>query len=119
MKNTNHLHSLTVVLFTFFSFLFTSFDKERNILPNSVYQSGLFIVNEGSFGTPNGEISFFDRTTKTITNKLFETVNNRPLGGDVVQSMLIYQDKAYIVCNNSNKVEVTDANTFTSSVTIT
>jgi YVTN family beta-propeller protein len=92
----------------------TGCEKERDKGPAGEYEKGVFIINEGSFLNSNGEISYFNKNTKTITNKLFETVNNRPLGGDVVQSMLIFNNNAYIVCNNSNKIEIVDANTFES-----
>lgn len=88
--------------------------KERDTGPAGEYQKGVFIINEGSFTNSNGEISHLNKDNKTITNKLFETVNKRPLGGDVVQSMSIIANTGYIVCNNSNKIEIVDASTFES-----
>ncbi|BDS09680.1 DUF5074 domain-containing protein [Aureispira anguillae] len=75
------------------------------------YEEGVFTVNEGVFGQTSGTITHFNRTTKTTQTKIFKQVNQRDLG-DVVQSMCFYEDKAYIVVNNSNKIEVVDANTF-------
>jgi YVTN family beta-propeller protein len=103
----------SVILLTTFICI-TGCDKERDAVPAGEYSQGVFIVNEGSFPNPNGEISFFNKTTKTVTNQLFINVNNRPLGGNVVQSMHIFNDIGYIVCNNSNKIEVVDAHTFES-----
>jgi YVTN family beta-propeller protein len=88
--------------------------KDRDNGPAGEYERGVFIINEGSFNNSNGEISYFNKTSKSVTNKLFETVNNRPLGGDVVQSMSIIDNTGYIVCNNSNKIEVVNASTFES-----
>jgi YVTN family beta-propeller protein len=90
-------------------------------VPKGKYENGVFIVNEGNFSTPNGEISYYDRNTKSVTNKLYETVNNTSLLGDAIQSMIIHANKAYIVCSNSNpnKIEVVDGNTFQFIGTIT
>lgn len=77
------------------------------------YAQGVFITNEGNFGTPTGEVSFYDPTTRAVAPALFNTINKRPLG-DVVQSMSIVNHKGYVVANNSNKIEVVNANTFQS-----
>ncbi len=81
--------------------------------PQGQYSSGAFIINEGLFNNGNASISFFNRTTKEVIPNVFETENNRSLG-DVAQSLTIHEDKAYIVVNNSNKIEVVDAGTFKS-----
>ncbi|MDP4267780.1 MAG: hypothetical protein Q8880_10165, partial [Bacteroidota bacterium] len=77
------------------------------------YESGVFIANQGGYGKGNGSISYYDRSGKVVSD-VFQLVNNRPLG-DIVQSMSIYNGKAYIVVNNSGKVEVADAGTFSST----
>jgi YVTN family beta-propeller protein len=82
--------------------------------PTGAYSSGVFILNEGKFGSPTGSLSFYNRSTKTLTNDVFALENaNRPLG-DVFQSMTIANNKAYLVVNNSNKIEIADANTLKS-----
>ena len=82
------------------------------------YGVGVFIINQGQYGSGNGSISFFDRYYKTMQEDIFMKVNKRPLG-DVVQSLNLYNNSAYIVVNNSGKVEVADANTFRSTGVIT
>lgn len=82
------------------------------------YKSGVFVVNEGIFGQTSGTITHYDRSTGTATQKIFNQANNRDLG-DVVQSMTFHNDKAYIVVNNSNKIEVADAVTFEEKAQIT
>jgi len=74
---------------------------------------GAYISNEGAFGNSNGSVSYFDTDSAYMINHVFEAVNGRPLG-DVVQSVGIGGDKAYIVVNNSQKVEVVDLKSFTS-----
>ena len=74
------------------------------------YSTGVFIVNEGQYPSGAGTVSFFNRSTKALSNDIFQTVNGRPLG-DEAQSMTIYSGKGYIVVNNAQCVEVVTAAT--------
>ncbi|MCX2738455.1 DUF5074 domain-containing protein [Pontibacter anaerobius] len=76
-------------------------------------QKGVFILNEGNYGTPNGSISFLsDSAGHTAIYNIFSKANaSRPLG-DVVTDLDLVGDRAYITVNNSNKVEVVNAYTF-------
>lgn len=82
------------------------------------YSSGIFITNEGSFGSGNGSISYYNSSANTVKNSIFSFENKRPLG-DVVQSITKVGDKAYICVNGSNKVEVVNAANFKEIATIT
>ncbi len=82
------------------------------------YAEGVLISNEGAFGAGNGSISYFDTDKNTITNELFKTVNNIPLG-DVVQSVYRGEKYTYVCVNASNKVEVINSKTFETVATIT
>lgn len=81
------------------------------------FGGGVFILNEGNFRGGNGSLSFYSYDSLKIYNDLFYTVNGRPLG-DVPNSIIIYADKAYIVVNNSGKIEVIDKATLESKATI-
>jgi YVTN family beta-propeller protein len=78
---------------------------------------GLFILNEGNYMGGNGSLSFYSYDSTKIYNDLFQTVNGRPLG-DVPFSMVIKDDRAYIVVNNSGKIEVINSSTLQSVTTI-
>jgi hypothetical protein len=84
---------------------------------NYTLSGGVFIVNEGNFRGGNGSLSFYSYDSSKISNDLFYSVNGRPLG-DVPYSMTIYEDKGYIVVNNSGKIEVIDPTTLVSRSTI-
>lgn len=86
--------------------------------PSTVYDNGVFITNEGPFGSGSGTVSFYSRTNAVVYNDIFEAKNSFPLG-NIVQSMSIFNGKGYIVVNNSGKIEVVDANSFASNGTIT
>lgn len=68
------------------------------------YEDGYFVTNEGNFGTGNGSISFVDEYG-AVENDVFASINSFALG-DVVQSMNIINDNAYILVNGSSKIEV-------------
>lgn len=82
------------------------------------YANGILIGNEGNFGSPNADVSYWDSETMQVTNEVYETVNNENLG-DVLQNIGIYGDKAYLVLNNSNKIVVVDRETFVKETVVT
>lgn len=84
--------------------------------PSGAFSSGVLIVNEGNFTEEDGSISFYDG--ESVSQGAFQTVNDLPTLGSVVQSMTVSDDYAYIVVNNSNKVEVVERYTFESVTTI-
>lgn len=77
----------------------------------------IFVVNEGQFNASNSSITAVNRQEGVIWNNIFEMVNGFRLG-DVCQSMTMHNDRAYIVVNNSSKIEVADATTLESVGTI-
>ncbi|MGQ0827812.1 MAG: DUF5074 domain-containing protein [Bacteroidota bacterium] len=79
---------------------------------------GVYITNEGNFQFGNAKISYYDFESGVSTEDLFKPANNRPLG-DVCQSMCFFNRKAYLIINNSNKIEVVDPKSFVVSSTIT
>ncbi len=89
-------------------------DPEESLIAGNV----VFIINEGNFMWGNGSISYFSYDSTEIFNNVFETINERPLG-DVPNSMVISEDYAYIVVNNSGKIEVVRKNSLKSVATIT
>ena len=96
-------------------------DPEPEPTPGSVvtsYNYGVFITNEGPFGSGTGTISFYNPASGVVSNDIFEAKNGFPLG-NIVQSMEIYNNAAYIVVNNAGKVEVANGTTFESAGSIT
>ena len=89
-------------------------DPEESVIAGN----GVFIVNEGNFTWGNGSVSYFSYDSAKIVNDVFQTINERPLG-DIPNAMDIWEDHAYIVVNNSGKVEVVKKNSLKSVATIT
>ncbi len=101
-----------ILLFTF------SCKKPNEDVPVIELQDNrVFVINEGPFQSGTGSLSIINRDSLTVQNNVFEKINNRPLG-NLVQSMEVFEDKAYIVVNNANRVEIADAESLLSLGTI-
>ena len=71
------------------------------------YASGIFITNEGMFSSGSGTLGWYDPDKKQYHEGVFSAANGFELGS-VVQSVARYNGRAYIVVNNSGRVEVMD-----------
>ena len=80
-------------------------------------QDGFFVVNEGAFGNSNASLSFFDRENGVMNNNIFNATNGFDLG-DQAQSMTLFDTLAFVVVQNSGKIEVMHRQTFESLATI-
>ncbi|MEZ4972737.1 MAG: hypothetical protein R2820_05475 [Cyclobacteriaceae bacterium] len=81
-------------------------------------EEGFFILNEGGFPNENASLSFYDREINQVTNNMFATANGRQLGIQA-QSLTVFEGKAYIIVQGSAKIEVIDADDYSSIATIT
>lgn len=80
---------------------------EAMLLPSKVlFANGghAFVLNEGSWGGNNADISLYNTSSGTITNSHFSNSNGRGLG-DVAQDAIIYGSKMYIAVSFSNSIE--------------
>jgi hypothetical protein len=86
--------------------------------PSPLYQTGVFIINEGPFGSGTGTVSYYDRDADVLKNDIYGTENSGAVIGNILQSMSINGDKAYLMANNANKMVVVDTKTFKTSATL-
>lgn len=77
----------------------------------------VWVINEGNFTRGNASLDIYDADNESLSSNVFQQINNSLLG-DVFQSAAIFQDRAYLVINNSNKIEVVDPDSFVSIGTI-
>jgi len=96
--------------------LFTSCEDEK-VTEVGLYEEGFFIVNEGNFGSGNASLSYVSYDYATVEQNIFKKANGSDLG-DTAQSIFMLDDKAYIVLNASNKIEVVNRYTMESLTTI-
>ena len=111
MKNKFYLLAVAIT----FSIAFTACDDPSKDPGN--YNNGIFVINEGAFGSSNGEVSFI-KSDNSVVNSQYGANNNSLILGDVFQSMCIANGHAYLVINNSNKVEVVDVKNLQHTATI-
>ena len=107
MKTMKTMKTMKFLLIASFAFTIVSCSDDANDPIYDTFENGLFVVNEGNFGTSNASISFIDKNDITY-NKIYENRNDLPLG-DQAQSITIIDEKAYIVVSNSNKVVVANS----------
>ncbi len=103
--------------FLFFLSIFLSCRKDKPVIDNSTvtttFNEKVWISNEGNFQFGNGELSLYNAENNEVINKFYESVNQKKLG-DVFQSMTLFNNKRFLVLNNSNKIEIVDAQNLTS-----
>lgn len=78
---------------------------------------GVYILNEGLFGQGNAALSYYDLLNGQVYHDVFGRINGRNLG-DVGNAMVVQGDLAYIVVNNSHKIEIVTLATCVSRGTI-
>jgi DNA-binding beta-propeller fold protein YncE len=82
-------------------------------------ENAVYVINEGNYGSPNANISIYDPTSGAVIEDYYSQQNNNAQLGDVCQSMTKYNNKYYIVANNSHNVIVTNASDLTKTAIIT
>lgn len=86
--------------------------------PLGGYANGILIVNEGNFGQDNSSISYLSGDLSTFQINAFAAVNPSLTLGNTAQSISFNDDKAYVVVNVSNKIEVLNRYTLQHIATI-
>jgi DNA-binding beta-propeller fold protein YncE len=98
--------------------VFTGCKKEKNNGTGEYFGNGTFILCEGAFLQGNARIDFLNKNSDSLKTDIFRAANDIPLG-DVLQSMTIFDEKAFVVVNNSGKIEVTNPKDMKIITTIT
>lgn len=82
------------------------------------FTNGILVLNQGGFGAGDAEVSFLSHNME-LQNNIFSGMNGGAALGDTGQSIGIEGNNAYIVVNNSQKIEVVDRVYFRHVATIT
>ena len=91
-----------LILLLFISLVFTcSSDDEPASIEFNNSKSFVFVACEGNFGASNGAIYYISNSGD------ISSVENV---GDVVQSLEVYNDKLFVIINNSHKIIAYDIN---------
>ncbi|MBN2731566.1 MAG: hypothetical protein JXR26_03960 [Balneolaceae bacterium] len=110
------MNKQSILLFLAATLVFVGCNDAGND-PEPPQISSVYITNEGNFSDANGSVTSFDPQTESTIQQVFQNANGRPLAG-IIQSTSIIDDRMYIVLNSADKIEVVDAESFTSTGTI-
>src|SRR6478736_160497 len=106
----NFKFSLLVVLAIAFSIV--SCNKSSDPVKGK-YQTGVLVANQGNFGSGNGDVTYYNSSTGAAEQTIYKTANGGvKFAGDVLQSITLDGNVAYLVLNGSNKIKIVDNNTF-------
>lgn len=115
-------HSSFIILYSLFILLLAGCDDKpqpQDEVPLPPKKEGIAIIgNEGNFQFGNATITILDKNEYSVSDNTFEAVNKRKLG-DVLQSVHIHNRMAYLLINNSQKIELMNPADYTSAGTIT
>ena len=92
-------------------------DDDAADVPQGVYDNGVIVLNQGGFGADNASVSFISDTL-SLQNNIYAANNPGQVLGDTGQDIGFNGDRAYIVLNASNKIEVVNRYTFAHIATI-
>ena len=102
----------SILLLAFFSLVTACKDDNMPVPidPGEVFEpgTGKYLISEGLFQHGNSSIDFINMETFTIHRNVYFKQNEQAIG-DILQSMYIHDETAYLVVNNSGKIIVTDA----------
>lgn len=90
--------------------LFSCNNNGGSVTIPSPKTQGYWILGEGSYGSDNSTLYYYDLNTQTATN-LFETANPGAVLGNTANDMKVYGAKLYVAVDMSNKVVVLNAST--------
>ena len=113
-----NFNSRYLILLLFIPGIFSCNDDDDCCLPVEETTGNIWIVNEGLFLQNNASLDIFNATTSDLSSGVFATANGRSLG-DIAQSIVFHDKKAYVIVNNSQRIEVIDETDYTSIATIT
>ena len=102
----NQLWALVLLVFAF------SCNDNREEAPLGKYDTGVLIMNEGNYGSNDGEVFHLDPGTGTLTKDIFELENGRPFAG-LLEDMVLEEGRLYLVAN-TGKVEIVNPGDFKS-----
>lgn len=81
--------------------------KDTPVIPTPEAKVPAYVLNEGTWGSNNAEISLIDLESGEIAANWFSEANGRGLG-DVAQDLIHYGGKLYASVYMSNTIEVID-----------
>lgn len=101
--------SVTFIFLTIITFSLSACQQDEET--PDVGPDKIIVVNEGNFGEGNGSITLYDPDNQSVENNVFDKANGGELGASI-QSVSIHQDRAFMVCFATDKIEIVNPETF-------
>lgn len=111
----------TKLIFKLFllSLVFVSCRNDDNGTPvQTLYENGVLISGQGS-GAGSGSISYVSNDYKKVVNNIYALANNQKELGKFLQSLAFYDNKTYVVVDNTNSITVVGNTSFEEETKIT
>lgn len=85
---------------------------------SGAYENGIIVSNEGGFSKPTSDVTFITSNLGTVYTNIYSNNNGGEVFGKVLQSIGFSGDKAYLVANVPNKIDIVNRYTFKKQVTV-
>ncbi|GAA5085781.1 hypothetical protein GCM10023210_06910 [Chryseobacterium ginsengisoli] len=93
--------------------LFTvSCNSDNDVNQEMYYGNGFLIANEGNFGKPNADVTYVSSDLSIKQDNIFSSNNGGSNLGDVLQTIAYNGENAYLLLNNSNKIQIVNRYNF-------
>lgn len=93
--------------------LFTvSCNSDTEVNQEMYYGNGFLIANEGNFGKPNADVTYVSSDLSLKQDNIFSSNNGGSNLGDVLQTIAYNGENAYLLLNNSNKIQIVNRYNF-------
>lgn len=105
------MNNLKIALCAMILFVGCSKDEPTSTTEgNPLSAKGIYVLNEGGFTKSNASLTLYVPDSGKVYSDVFFAANSRGLG-DVANDIVLYDSKAYIVVNNSHRIEVISTET--------
>lgn len=95
-----------------------SSDNDTETTQSTTYENGILISNEGGFTKPTSDVTFLSNSLGNIFTNIYSENNNKESLGKVLQSIGFLGDRAYLVANVPNKIDIVNRYTFRKQATV-
>ena len=97
---------LLTLVFAFALLFNISCSSDDTISDETYYGNGFLLSNEGNFGKPNADVTYISSDLNMKQDNIFSANNGDSNLGDVLQMISFNGDNAFLLLNNSNKIQV-------------
>ncbi|WP_312173107.1 hypothetical protein [Chryseobacterium sp.] len=103
---------LLTLVFAFALLFNISCSSDDTISDETYYGNGFLLSNEGNFGKPNADVTYITSDLNMKQDNIFSANNGGSNLGDVLQMISFNGDHAYLLLNNSNKIQIVNRSNF-------